>query len=112
MQDYQIWASRIIEKVKNKMEWVSAKTAPKYLIQPDEGGNYDDRSAEDFEWGRDDGINWWTNGFWGGIMWLLYQDTHDERYAVQEFQRESWRSVLKCIMACIMMWVLCFSLPQ
>lgn len=28
----------------------------------------------------DDGINWWTNGFWGGTMWLMYQDTKEEKY--------------------------------
>lgn len=28
-----------------------------------------------------DEINWWTNGFYPGILWLLYQDTKDERYS-------------------------------
>lgn len=25
-------------------------------------------------------LHWWTNGFWGGIMWLLYDETKDEFY--------------------------------
>ncbi len=23
---------------------------------------------------------WWTNGFWGGLLWLMYLDTGDENY--------------------------------
>lgn len=23
---------------------------------------------------------WWTNGFWGGMMWLMYLDTNNEEY--------------------------------
>ena len=26
----------------------------------------------------DGGITWWTNGFWGGMMWQLYHATQDE----------------------------------
>lgn len=25
-------------------------------------------------------INWWTNGFWGGMMWLMYSGTANEEY--------------------------------
>lgn len=25
-------------------------------------------------------INWWTNGFWGGMMWLMYLETRNEEY--------------------------------
>lgn len=42
----------------------------------------------------DDGLNWWTNGFWGGIMWLLYQNTGEERYA--RIARISERRLEKC----------------
>lgn len=24
--------------------------------------------------------SWWTNGFWGGLMWLMYADTKNELY--------------------------------
>ena len=27
------------------------------------------------------GLHWWTNGFWGGLMWQLYHATKDSRYA-------------------------------
>ena len=25
-------------------------------------------------------ITWWTNGFWGGLMWLMYAGTEKECY--------------------------------
>jgi len=25
-------------------------------------------------------VDWWTNGFWGGMMWLMYQATGNEEY--------------------------------
>ena len=59
---------------------MSEKNKDKIPYTTDENGNYDDRGDSAKDWNMDDGLNWWTNGFWGGIMWLLYQDTKDERY--------------------------------
>lgn len=81
MQRYEEWADTIIEKIRKKMEWCSEKNKDKIPYRTDESGNYDDRSDVTIEWRPDDGLNWWTNGFWGGILWLLYQDTGEERYA-------------------------------
>ncbi|MDD6762991.1 MAG: glycoside hydrolase family 88 protein [Clostridiales bacterium] len=25
-------------------------------------------------------IDWWTNGFWSGLMWLMYSETHDDDF--------------------------------
>ena len=30
--------------------------------------------------------DWWTDGFWTGILWLLYEETHDNVY--REYARE------------------------
>ena len=30
---------------------------------------------------------WWTNGFWGGLMWLMYKETGNE-----EFRKTAERS--------------------
>nr|QGT50951.1 hypothetical protein Firmicute1046_0270 [uncultured Firmicutes bacterium] len=27
-----------------------------------------------------DRVSWWTNGFWPGLMWLMYIGTKDEQY--------------------------------
>lgn len=32
------------------------------------------------EFANHEGITWWTNGFWGGMMWLLYAETKEDRY--------------------------------
>ncbi len=81
MKEYEIWAEEIIGKIREKMSWVSEKNKEKIPYVTDELGNYDDRSSKDVDWRRDDGLNWWTNGFWGGMMWLMYQDTKEEKYA-------------------------------
>ena len=80
MENYQAWAEEVLEKVKEKMAWVSEKNKDIIPYTTDENGNYDDRSAEDKEWNHDDGLNWWTNGFWGGIMWLMYEGTKKQVY--------------------------------
>ncbi len=94
MKEYQIWAEEIIEKIREKMEWVSEKNQYKIPYTTDEYGNYDDRSEESKDWSIDDGLNWWTNGFWGGMMWLMYQDTKEEKYA--NIARISEKKLEKC----------------
>ena len=37
-------------------------------------GKYDDYSGADH-------IEWWTNSFWAGIMWRMYRETGEKRYA-------------------------------
>jgi len=94
MERYEEWADTVIGKIRHKMEWVSEKNKDKIPYQTDAGGNYDDRSDTSRTWSADDGLNWWTNGFWGGILWLLYQDTGKERYA--EIARVSEVKMEKC----------------
>ena len=94
MNSNQEWVGEALEKVREKMQWVSEKNRDKIPYTTGAGGSYDDRSDESRSWGMDNGLNWWTNGFWGGIMWLLYQDTGEERY--QEIARISERKLEKC----------------
>lgn len=95
MGQYEVWADEMIGKIRGKMEWVSEKNKDKipYTTGPD--GSYDDRSDKMVDWNADDGLNWWTNGFWGGLMWLLYQDTGLERYA--EIAREAEYKLEQCL---------------
>ena len=88
------WIDETVRNIRIKMEWVSEKNKDKIPYTTDENGNYDDRSDPVKKWNVDDGINWWTNGFWGGIMWLLYQDTKEERYA--DIARSCERKLEKC----------------
>lgn len=72
------WVDSVVEKIKNKMEWVSEKSANKVPYSTT-NGEHDDHAINLI--GRDDtGICWWTNGFWGGMMWLMYHETGKERY--------------------------------
>ncbi len=94
MKRYEEWADTVIEKIRRKMKWVSEKNKDKIPYRTDENGNYDDRSDLSKKWRIDDGLNWWTNGFWGGICWLMYQDTGEQRYA--EIARVSERKMEQC----------------
>lgn len=94
MNSYDTWIDEIISKIRNKMEWVSEKNRDKIPYTTDENGNYDDRFDSSRNWNQDDGLNWWTNGFWGGVMWLLYQDTGKEKYG--EIARESEKRLEQC----------------
>ncbi len=94
MEKYKEWAKAQLEKARVKMAWVSEKNRQRIPYTTDENGNYDDRGDESREWSLDDGPNWWTNGFWGGILWLLYQDTKDPKY--REIARFSEKKLEKC----------------
>lgn len=39
---------------------------------------------------KKDTIDWWTNGFWGGIMWLMYEATENEEYRISAEQNEAF----------------------
>jgi len=73
MQENMIWVDEAIENIRQKMAWVSDKNQDKVPYTTLADGSYDDRSQN---W-----LNWWTNGFWGGVMWLMYQDTKEQKYA-------------------------------
>lgn len=76
----RVWAEQTAEKIRKKISWVSEKNKDAIPYTTDKEGNYDNRADRDQTWNQDDGLNWWTNGFWGGMMWLLYQDTKEESY--------------------------------
>jgi len=77
--DEQQWLNGLIEKIASKMAWVSEKSRNKIPYTTIDG-THDDRSAYNPSGTEADGINWWTNGFWGGMMWQMYHDTGDEKY--------------------------------
>lgn len=66
-----LWAQEISGKIKNKMAVVAERNQHK-IPYTTENGCFDDLT--------DKNICWWTNGFWGGIMWQLYHASGDELY--------------------------------
>ena len=69
----QKWVEKVVSQIEEKMDWVSEKSRNKIPYMSKDGA-HDDFSTKD-------GINWWTNGFWGGILWLLHAKTKNEKYA-------------------------------
>lgn len=70
-QSERQWAEEISEKIKSKMKVVAQRNAHK-IPYTTEAGVFDDMTQKD--------IYWWTNGFWGGMMWQLYHATGEELY--------------------------------
>ena len=68
-QDMQ-WVNETADKIIQKMDWVSDKSKHK-IPYTTVDGVHDDRSDQSWDIRHDDGIAWWTNGFWGGIMLSL-----------------------------------------
>lgn len=62
----QIW-----DKVEQKLSLVAVRSYDK-LPYTAHNGVHDDKKEKD--------VAWWTNGFWGGMMWLMYQETKKEVY--------------------------------
>lgn len=69
--EIQEWLDDMDQKIKSKMQYVSERSAYK-IPYSTKNGTHDDRSSTD--------ICWWTNGFWGGMLWLMYHETKNERY--------------------------------
>lgn len=73
------WAREVSEKIKNKMKLVAKRNEYK-IPYTTINGRYDDQTETN--------ICWWTNGFWGGMMWQLYHATSDEMYKTIALRNE------------------------
>ncbi len=69
MNDFEI----IWEKLENKLSKTAVKSREK-LPYTTFDGVHDDKSETD--------ICWWTNGFWPGLMWIMYNATGKEDYLI------------------------------
>lgn len=71
MQQYQEWVDETWKKIESKMKKVVGRS---HAIIPyiAEDGHFDNMMEKN--------PNWWTNGFWGGMLWLMYIATGDELY--------------------------------
>ena len=65
------WINETWEKIDRKLSTLCIKSRDK-LPSTTVDGVHDDRSETSPEW--------WTNGFWGGMMWLMYLGTQNEEY--------------------------------
>ena len=72
--NYKAWADEKWEKAVVKLRAEAERHTNEIPYIPGEDGMYTDMVAS----GR---ASWWTNGFWGGMMWLMYQGTKEEIFA-------------------------------
>lgn len=73
------WAKQVSEKIKSKMEVVTKRNLHK-IPYTTQNGVFNDMTEEN--------ICWWTNGFWGGMMWQLYNATKMEMYREVAMENE------------------------
>ncbi len=66
------WVNELWEKLDRKMQALASRSIGKIPYTVTEGTRYDDKSETN--------INWWTNGFWPGLMWIMYDSTKNELY--------------------------------
>lgn len=67
------WVDKTKKLILEKESLVADRTGDK-IPYTTVNGTFDDKSDV-----RD--INWWTNGFYGGMLWLMFKETGDEKYA-------------------------------
>lgn len=77
--DDKMWLNEVIGKITAKMDWVSEKSRNK-IPYTTINGTHDDRNFDNPTDTETDEINWWTNGFWGGMLWLMHHETGNEKY--------------------------------
>lgn len=65
------WIKEAADNIKAKMSWVSEKSKEK-IPYTTVGGEHDNKLI--------DKPGWWTNGFWGGMMWQMYGVTREDKY--------------------------------
>ena len=68
------WLQEVSEKIKKKMFPVVLRNRGKIPYNT-VNGVYNDYSG--------DMVGWWTNGFWGGILWQMYHATGEEVYKTE-----------------------------
>lgn len=68
------WIDKTWEKVDKKLQRVAVKSRNK-LPSMTINGTHDDQYSQGH-------AEWWTNGFWGGMMWIMYNLTKNEEYRI------------------------------
>jgi unsaturated chondroitin disaccharide hydrolase len=65
------WAEEVAKKIREKVSIVAVRNQNK-IPYTTVDGLFNDMSVEN--------VCWWTNGFWGGMMWQLYNATKEDIY--------------------------------
>ncbi len=65
------WIDEVWSRIEKKLSRVAVKSRDKIPYSTVDGV-HDNRGVTE--------PDWWTNGFWGGMMWLMYNETKNEEY--------------------------------
>lgn len=79
----RVWAEDRLSLIDKKLRTVIERNKgaiPAIAIN----GHYDNRADMTRTWNADDGLCWWTNGFWGGIMNQMYAFSGFDGYLEEE----------------------------
>ena len=71
IQDKKAWIDQTWQKLDKKLSKTAIKSRNKIPYTTTDGV-HDNKFLKD--------PTWWTNGFWGGLMWLMYIGTKKEKY--------------------------------
>lgn len=71
VKENEKWFDEIWEKLDKKLSLVAKKSYDK-LPYTTVNGVHDNKTGKD--------VSWWTNGFWPGLMWIMYDGTKKDVY--------------------------------
>ena len=72
LEENRAFAEETFKKINAKMSVMTQRSRDKVVDGVDENGFHVDRMKSN--------PNWWCNGFWGGLNYMLYAYTKDEEY--------------------------------
>ena len=64
------WVEDVWQRISKKLPVTAEAVGENIAYTTDEKGKYAEH----------EGICWWTNGFWPGLLWLMYKETGDAFY--------------------------------
>lgn len=72
LEENRAWAEETFQKIDKKLSAMTIRSRDKLPDGVDEKGFHKNMYPER--------RTWWTNGFWGGLNWLMYHKTGNEEY--------------------------------
>jgi len=75
ISENQGWIDEVWEKIESKLSVISVLSGKKIPYTTVDGVHDDCITSTTHH-----NIDWWTNGFWPGMMWLMYDATKEEKY--------------------------------